>query len=603
MLGTHFHVALRVATTIVVVLAAVIVVPPPVAQGLSFTRTLDSTGIVGEGISLELTASGNPVVSYYDTTNGDLKLAICSDATCSAAPTLRTLDSVGNVGESTSLELTASGNPVVSYYARGSEDLKLAVCSNPTCSTAPTLRTLDSTGNVGGYTSLVLNSSGNPVVSYYDSTNGDLKLAVCGDLTCSTPPALRTLDSAGIVGRDTSLVLNSSGNPVVSYTDLTNSDLKLAICSNSTCSTAPTLRTLDSAGAVGFNTSLVLNSSGNPVVSYYDSTNGDLKLAICSNSTCSTTPTLRTLDGANAVGLDTSLVLTSSGNPVVSYFDTTNDDLKLAVCGDPTCLSVSARILDSAGNVGQFTSLALSSTGNPVVSYRDSTNSDVKLYTDDVPMSPVTQFDPTGALTGITLQPTYSWSRAATANVYTLVLYEFAGTPTLKHIEAINGFSACNFVTNLCAYKPTAPGATLRNGVIYGWWIIPGNETGNGPWSAGKAFASFVKPANPVMVTPAIGSTQSTTPIYRWNRVDGAFFYTVLVLRASDAAVMFNQSIAASTCTVDPCQLTQTPALAAGSYIWYVIALNPAGNSDYVGVPFSVVGAQPQVAPTFAPVE
>jgi hypothetical protein len=230
------------------------------------------------------------------------------------------------------------------------------------------------------------------------------------------------------------------------------------------------------------------------------------------------------------------------------------------------------------------------------------------------PTVTITTLDPLGVVVGGSLTPAYRWnapggSALSTVTVYTLVLFDFSTTPaTLKHIEAVSAFSVCNFSTGLCSYAPTAGSAVLRNGFVYGWWVIPGNEAGNGPWSAGKAYAVFARPANPVMVAPTAGSTQSNTPQYRWNRVDGATFYTVLVLRTSDAAVMFNQSILGSSCAADPCQLTQAPALAPGSYIWYVIALNPAGNSDYVGVPFSVVasvpqaaGETPEVAPTFAP--
>ena len=64
-----------------------------------------------------------------------------------------------------------------SYWDLTNEDLKVAVCNNATC-TSPTLTTVDSAGNVGGYTSLALNSSGFPVISYFNFTNGDLKVAV-----------------------------------------------------------------------------------------------------------------------------------------------------------------------------------------------------------------------------------------------------------------------------------------------------------------------------------------------------------------------------------------------------------------------------------------
>jgi hypothetical protein len=350
----------------------------PVAPLSNLVASPDTEGIMGASPSITISPYGLGLISYWDGSNYDLKVAACGDPSCSSA-TLSTIDATGNVGEFSSIAIGADWLGLISYYESGTaQNLKVAHCDDFECTSAAT-SIIDSTGNVGTHTSIAIGSDGLGLISYQDANNGDLKIAHCSDPACSSADTINTIDSVGMVGSFSSITIGADGMGLISYYDQTNGDLKVAHCGDLNCLPFMLgITTLDTAGAVGSGTSITTGSDGLGLISYYDLTNTDLKLAHCSNIAC-TSATLTTLDSTNNVGLKSSITIGPDGLGLISYYDDTNDDLKVAHCNDTICSSASYYTLDSSGNVGSYNTITIGVDGLGLIAYFDLTNFDLKV--------------------------------------------------------------------------------------------------------------------------------------------------------------------------------------------------------------------------------
>jgi len=316
---------------------------------------VDSDGDVGRYSSCVVLWAGHYQIAYYDSLNGNLKLA--SPGT-EKDWLIQTVDSVGNVGMHTSM---LYGD--IAYYDDTNGNLKFME-AYPTPSG---IEIVDNIGDVGQYASIDHSMNNQPCISYYDVTNGDLRFAWRDESTLLW--CLETVDSTGNVGLHTSLEADFY-DYCISYYDKTNGDLKYAFRSYGSSPSEWQIITVDSIGDVGRYSSISWKGSDSWCISYYDSTMGDLKLAVLEDSIWS----ISTVDSIDDVGRYSS-VWAQEDDQFISYYDVTNGDLKIAIGYYGTFQSY---IVDWIGDVGMHCSLAMQGYW-PQISYYDATNSSLKM--------------------------------------------------------------------------------------------------------------------------------------------------------------------------------------------------------------------------------
>lgn len=190
---------------------------------------VDATVDAGAFSSITIGVDGNPVISYYDFANG-VKVVKCSDATCLTHRAPVTLDAaaLGN----TSIAIGVDANPVISYADVNTQDLKIFHCVNQACSQpVPPLPqvtpvTLDANALGVFTTSLAISADGNPFVSY--TSSGVVTVIRCTNTACTAAKAPLTVDLDGGVGSQ-AIAIGGDANPVIAYVDaLATGDVRVA---------------------------------------------------------------------------------------------------------------------------------------------------------------------------------------------------------------------------------------------------------------------------------------------------------------------------------------------------------------------------------------
>lgn len=278
----------------------------------------------------------------------------------------------GGVGYYTSLAFDSNDYPHISYYDLNNGDLRYASLEpGEGGKNLWRVELVDQNGDVGSYSSLVLTPENLPRISYRDAAEGKLKLASYDGTGWRT----EILDQDGNNGMGSSLALDSNGYLYVSYIKAGTYDLRFLTYTPSG-SAAETV-TLGLGESVFFSTSLALDSQGTPFISYYNSLLGDLMLAY-RDPLIMQWISFPVDDSEDDVGRYNSLIVDSYGSFHLCYQNDTKGELWYAKF-DPNRNIWTRERVDAEGSSGAYCRIAISSRQNPIISYFEESNADLKV--------------------------------------------------------------------------------------------------------------------------------------------------------------------------------------------------------------------------------
>lgn len=362
----------------------------------SIGATTDPAPAVVSGLN------GQPVIAFYDDSATALKVATCAvGSTFCSSITTNTLDgatgcvltgcsTTGDLGRDPSMVLGTTGLPIISYYDVSNSALSIAFCANAACSSG--IATLldgttgcpigcSTTNDVGRGSSIAISSDGTPIIAYVDATaTANIKVIKCNDAVDCDSPTIT--DVTGATSSASVLVTGMAlspddGFPVIAYVD-GSVDLGIIDCGNAACSSSATA--VVQATITVDDLSMTIDHSGLPLIAYVEGVSSDVRVAQCDTDACAV-PTITNVITAAAATF-VSVTLGVDGFPLIGFEGTGASSLpQFARCSSINCASGNEiNLSPNSSDKTDNLAVGVNSNGLPIYVFNNSVDSTVELY-------------------------------------------------------------------------------------------------------------------------------------------------------------------------------------------------------------------------------
>ena len=314
----------------------------------------------GKNSQIKLNGTDVPHIVFYDDYYDDVYLSVMINGTWSSS----SVDDYGGMyttgGErAISLAIDSTDGLHVAYYDISGKFLEYAH-RNPGESSWTKTNVHDQGNHViGTSVSIAVDSENRPHIAYQDRHQWDLEYARFD----GSEWLVETLDEYGLTGRYPNIALDDSDQVHIAYENYSHTRLMSMVIADGLAATEKVAQ----VGTHGYGMGLAVGTSGEIHLSFYNGSDssGSLQYATKTGSSW----TSATVDESSTVtGAHSDIALDGSGNPHISYVDSTNGLLRYAHHdGENWALST----VDPSGNVLGYTSIALDADGNPRIAYHD----------------------------------------------------------------------------------------------------------------------------------------------------------------------------------------------------------------------------------------